>query len=188
MSALTSDYTGCSVLIYDEAGNHLGSTVVTDYNKNALRIEVQGAPSTLKVGSRCRLLILSSPSPCEYQGRVAREGAKKTIAMFYGQEKENRGAARFKVNFPAVIENLICDNRAYPLHTPLAIELVNISQSGVRFRAPYNALSDSDVFQMRMRINNSEKLLIANVVYHTDNGTETSEYGCRFLVGSDKVV
>ena len=41
---------------------------------------------------------------------------------------------------------------------------------------------------MRMRISDSEKLLIANVIHHTDNDTKASEYGCQFLIGSEKVV
>ena len=188
MSALNSDFTGCSVFFYDDAGNNLGNTTVIDYNKKALRIEVPYTPPSLTVGSSCKLLILSSPSPCEYQGRVAKEGAKKIIALFFGHEKENRRSVRYKVNIPALIENMIYDNRAYPLHTPLEIELVNISQSGMRFRAPFTALSDDDRFQIRLRINKSEKLLIADVVYHIDKGTETSEYGCRFLIGSERAV
>jgi len=188
MSALSSDFTDCSVLIYDEAGKHLGDTVVVDYNKDALRIEVREIPPTLEAGSRCKLLILSSPSPCEYNGKVIKEGAKKIIAMFFGHVKENRKAVRYKVNSSALIENLIYDYRAYRLHTPLKVELINISQSGARFRATINSLSDYDRFQMRVRISDSEKLLIADVVNHLDKGSKISEYGCRFLIGSEMVV
>jgi len=186
MSALSSDYTGCSVMLYDTLGKHLSNTKVISYNKNTLRIEVQETPSSLSIGLTCRLLILSSPAPCEYQGRVLKEGAKLIIALHHGLEKENRGTTRYKIHSPSLIEHLICAGRAYPLHTPLAVELINISKSGVRFRAPLNSLSDGDRFQMSIKINDNEKVLISEVTNHTDKEAGYAEYGCHFLIGSTK--
>jgi hypothetical protein len=108
--------------------------------------------------------------------------------MYQGQEKENRGAVRYALKSTAIIENLICDGKPYPLHTPVEVELVNISKSGVRFRAPPNALYNGDKFQMRMKISNNDKLLIAETVNYVNNESGTSDYGCRFLVASEKVV
>jgi len=188
MKGLSGYYTGHTVLIYDTDGNHLDSTTITSYDKMALRIEVQALPSVFSSGAGCRVLIMTSPSPCEYQGRALREGTRLYIAMYQGQEKESRGAERYKINSSAVIENLVCDGRAYPLLAPLEITLVNISKSGVRFRAPLNSLSDGDRFQMRMKISDSDKLLIADVINHHDIDEQTSEYGCQFLIGSERVV
>ena len=188
MTSLSSDFTGCPVLIYDNDGERLGNTVITSYNRTSLRIEVKDTPQSLDAGCTCKLLILSSPSPCEFCGRVNKDGNKKIIAMYFGHEVENRGSTRYKVSFPGAIENLICDGKAYPLHTPLQVRLMNISQSGVRFRTPYYSLIDGDRFQMRIEINNSAKLLIADVVNHVDRDNDSSEYGCRFLIGSERVV
>jgi len=188
MSALSSDFTGCDIMIYDSLGNILCNTVVTQYDRNALRIDVEDTPQSLVVGSVCKLLIMSSPAPCEYEGRIVVTGIKKSIAMFHGQVKENRAAVRYKANFKAYIENLIIGARACPLYSPLEITCINISKSGIRFKAPPYALSDGDRFQMRMKISGSEKLLIADVVSHLDKDPETSEYGCRFLIGSERVV
>lgn len=186
MAASSGDYTGCSILIHDEGGNHLCSTVVTSFDKSTLRIEVEETPKNLINGAFCRLLILSSPAPYEYHGRVIKEGTRIAIAMYKGQEKENRGAARYEVNLTARIEHLICDGRAYPLHTPLEVRVLNISKSGVRFRTPFYALSDGDRFNMRMKISDNEKLLIASVTNHSDHESKTSEYGCSFLISKDK--
>jgi hypothetical protein len=188
MTALSGDYTGCSILIYDAAGNHLCSTVVTRYEKSALRIDVQDMPLGLEIGGGCRVLILTSPTPCEYQGRIIKDGTRKNIAMYQGHEKESRGSVRYAVNSTALIENLVCDGRAYPLHTPLEVEVINISKSGVRFRAPDNSLTDGDRFQMRIKISTSDKLLIVEAVNHLDSEPKTSEYGCCFLIGSERVV
>lgn len=182
MKALGSNYTDCAVLIYDEAGNHLGDTTVANHDRIGVRVEVQELPAALHVGSICKLLILSSPAPCEYEGRIVSEGARRYIAMYHGKEKENRTTTRYKVSTPAIIENLVYNGRAYPLHTPIPVSLVDISKSGVRFQAPYHSFSDGDRFQMRMKISSNEKYLIADVVHHADNEALSSEYGCNFLV------
>jgi len=188
MKALGSNHTDCAILFYDEAGSHLGSSTVIEHDRTNTRVEVLELPAALRVGNFCRILILSSPAPCEYRCRIISEGPKKYVAMFFGKEKENRATTRYGINTSAVIENLIYKGRAYPLHTPLTVQLINISRSGVRFRAPYFSFSDGDRFQMRMRISESEKLLVADVVHYVDNGHSSSEYGCSFLIGSEKVV
>jgi len=188
MGALSSDFTGCSILIYDPGGKLHGTTVVTSYDRVMLHVNVEELPPDLKIGSSYRLLILSSPTPCEYQGRVVKEGSRVYIAMFQGQEKESRESVRYKVNFRAVVENLITDGKAYPMHTPLEVELLNISKSGVRFLAPVNSFLNGQRFQMRMKIGGGDKLLIADVVNHVDKDTLLSEYGCQFLIGSEKVI
>ena len=182
MAVTSVDYTGCTVMIYDADGYHLSDTVVTSYDKASLRIEVLTTPKALDIGDACRLLILSAPTPFEYLGRVIKEGSKKAIAMYKGQEKESRGAMRYAVSYPAIIENLICDDRAYPLHTPLKVVLVNISKSGVRFRTQFYALSVGDRVQFSMKVSGNIKRLMADVTNFSDNENATSEYGCRFLI------
>jgi hypothetical protein len=188
MKVSGNNYVGCTILIYDDIGNELGNTTVTSYDKNTLYIRVQRMPPALDINDICRVLILSSPAPREYQGRVVVQGTGKAIATFKGKDKENRKSMRYKVNFPARIEYLIVDEQAHPLHTPLEIKLLNISKSGVRFRAPYYSLCDGDKFQMRMSIGDNDKVLISVALNHSDKDLETSEYGCRFLVGSEEEV
>ena len=188
MTSLSADFTGCPVLIYDESGVLLSSTEIETYDRSVMRVEVKEMPPSLNAGGVCRLLILSSPSPCEFQGRIIKEGSRKSIAMFFGQEKENRSATRYKVNYEAMIENLICDGKAYPLLTPQVVSLINISQSGARFRTPRYSFTDGDRFQMRMIIKDTAKLLIADIVNHVDKSEDSSEYGCRFLIGNERTV
>ena len=187
MNELSGDYTGCPALIYDTEGNHLGNTIITQYEKSALRIELREMPSTLNQGAACKILIMASPSPCEYQGRIIKEGQRFQIAMFFGKVKENRITARYKTNASATIENLIYDGRAYPLFSPLKVNILNISKSGVRLVGSKNTFMDGDRFQMRMNINGSDKLLIADVVNCVDREGDVSEYGCQFLIGSERV-
>ena len=182
MRGLSVDHTDCVALIYDTEGNHLGNTLVTRHDRTALRIEVQKLPPALNIGDGCQVLVQTSPSPCEYHGRVKKEGAGFFIALFQGHERECRESERYNIRTTATIENLICNGHAYPLHTPLEVTVVNISRSGVRFSVVKNTFSVGDTFQMRMRFSDGDKILIADVVNHFDCDEETTEYGCRFLV------
>jgi hypothetical protein len=168
-------------------GNHLINTRVTYYEKGTLRIEVEEPPPAFTIGFSCRLLVLSAPTPCEFMGRVTKEGLRFIIALYQGKEKESREAVRYKVNFRAQIENLVCDGRAFALHTPLEVQLINISKSGMRFSAPKNALRAEDRFQLRMKVGEGDKLLIADVVHEGKKDAVLTEYGCKFLVGSEVI-
>ena len=182
MAVLGGDYTGCSILIYDERGNHLGNTTVTLYDKRSLRAEVRDIPPSLKTGDKCGLLILSTPTPCEYQGRIIKDSRRSAIAMFLGKEHENRTCARYKVKCPAVIENFITENKSYPLLSPIEVEVINISKSGLRFTARSYTLVDGDKFQIRVVVSGNEKVLIVEAVNHLDKDDGITDYGCRFLI------
>ena len=185
MKALSGDYTGCAVLIYDMEGNLLCSTSVTDYDKTILRIEVAELPPSDSAAIDCKLLILTSPTPCEYHGKILREGKRRLIAMFRGQERELRGAERYAVRTKALIEDYISEGSVYPLYAPLEVELMNISRSGVRFISANFALCDGDTFRMRIKFSDKDKLLAAEVTNHFDRDSKVSEYGCRFLTGRE---
>lgn len=180
-SVLTTDYTGSNVFIYDLEGNHIVNTRITSHDKVAKQIEVAVMPSQLKVNDECKLFILTSPTPCEYQGKVKKFGGVYSFAMFQGQIKENRVAARYKVNTPAMLNAYISDGKQYELLNPITVTLINISTSGVRFRAPYYSLTEGDKFRIKMTISGSEKSLIAETINHLDNKTEATDYGCRFI-------
>jgi len=182
MAALGHDFTDCSIYIYDANDNRqLCFTVVTHHDTANMRLQIQEMPPELATGSVCRLLIISSRAPYEYQGRVVGDGANRALAIFQGQEMENRRAERHIINTTAVIEKLIYDGKPYPLHTPLEVELINISKSGVRLRTPFYSLTNGDSFQMRFTIGDQEKQLVAAVTNHIDKDSQTSEYGCRFV-------
>ena len=181
MSVLNVDYTNSQILIYDLDGNHLLDTKITSYDKVSKQIEVAVMPRELKVNDECKLFILTAPMPCEYQGKIKKVGGMFSIAMFQGQIKENRIAARYKVNTPATIDTYVSKGQHYPLLSPIKVRLINISTSGVRFRAPFYSLTDGDTFRINMNISGGNKSLIAEGVNHLDNEPEHSDYGCRFV-------
>jgi len=181
MSVLSGDYTGCSVLIYDGSDNHVGSSEAISYDRDTLRMRVQDLPSSFKTGDSCRVLILSSPKLCEYQATIVTEGAVKYIAMFKGREAERREAIRHKLTAPATITKLIYNGKPYLLHTPVKVEMINISTGGVRFRAPFFTITEGDRFQLHLKIGGVMKALIADVVNQMDGSSVLADYGCCFV-------
>jgi len=182
LSVLAGDFTGCSVLIYDTDGNHLISTIVKEHDRGEQQIKINRMPSELKANDDCKVFLLSSPTPCEFSGKLKKVGGSLSIALFQGQEKENRGATRYAVSTPASIESLIVDGEAHKLQNPVNVTLINISTSGVRFRAPYYSFLDGDTFRMNLIISNSKKNITAEVINYLDNeAASSSDYGCRFM-------
>ena len=179
--SLGGNHTDHSVLIYDADGNHLIDTVVKFHDRQEKHLQVGIMPDSLKVNDDCKLLILSAPAPCEYLGKVKKVGGNLFIAMFQGHTKENREATRYNVNTYAVIDTLVADGKPYELHTPVKVILLNISTSGVRFRAPYYSFDDGDIFEILLDIKNNRKRLTAQVVNHVDREPAASDYGCRFI-------
>jgi len=181
MAALTANYEGLSVWLYDTNGKNLSSTTIETHDRVDNQITVMNMPHKLKQNDVCRILILTTPAPCEYQGKIKKISGKLLIALFQGMEKEEREATRFSVTTPATIDSLICEEQSYPLYIPVQVTLVNVSTSGVRFRAPYFSLSDGDKIHLNMSISNGKKRLVAEVVNHLDKEGEYSDYGCRFI-------
>ena len=181
MAALSSDFTDHTVLIYDTYGNYLNSSFVTSHDKEARQVILEKIPEELRANENCKLIILTSPTPCEFQGKVKKMGANFFIALFQGQEKESRDAPRYPVSNPALITALIEDEQVYGIQNPIKVSLINISTTGIRFRAPYYSFEIGDMFQMDLFIGNKQKKVTAKVVNNVDS-TDTSDYGCRFLL------
>ena len=173
---------GCPVILYDESGEQLYSTEVVGFNKVELRIELKSIPPSLNIGDVCGLLIISTPTPWEYQGRLIGSSSKKEFALFRGKERENRKSQRHKVNFPAEIDSYVADGQTYKLLTPLKVAVMNISRTGLRFSSTNNSLSKGDKFHMRVSLNDAdEKTLKAEVVNTLDKEDSQTEYGCHFM-------
>ncbi|MCL2820577.1 MAG: PilZ domain-containing protein [Oscillospiraceae bacterium] len=182
MSALVADYTGNTVFIYSTDGVHLLSTVIKEHNKSAKQIELNSYPPALKVNDECKLLILSSPTPCEFMGKIQKVAGSPYIGMFQGQEREGRGATRYTIAAPALITTLFIDGKSHPLQTPIAVTLINMSTSGIRFRAPFYTLDVDDEFEMHFIINNIRKKITAKVINSMDNQSNSTDYGCLFMM------
>jgi len=180
---LYADFTKCNALIYDEEDNLLVNAKIWEHNINEHYIVVQGWPELDGV-QQCKLLVLTAPAPFSYKGTIRRHKMDKLITLYEEHMEENREEIRYKTDLPGNIEGLVYDGKIFSLHTMLDVRILNISKSGLRVRAKYNALNVDDRFSIRIKIETNDKLLIAKVVNCGDNPPDQSEYGCR-LVSKD---
>jgi len=181
MSALASDFTMQTVLIYDMDGKHLITTYVIMHEKDTKQIIVETLPESLKLNNNCKVMILSAPVPVEFDGKIKRLGNGLCIAMFQGQERDGRSSERYSINTKAQITTLIVEDKEHQIQTPINVVLMNISTTGLRFRAPFYSFEVGDQFQMDFSVGQSQKKVTVKVVNNVDNGHESSDYGCRFI-------
>ncbi|MCL2030290.1 MAG: PilZ domain-containing protein [Oscillospiraceae bacterium] len=174
------DYGKCIVLIYDDAKNQLAGVEIAEHDDVENRIKVHGLPR-LPTETVYELLILTEPTPRAYKGRVHNYDRHTIFSLYRGQDSENRQETRYAIDAAARIESLVFDGTLYPLHTPLEARLVNISTGGMRIRTRFNALFDGNRFQIKIKIKDTDKLLISDVVYRKDTPPDSSEFGCRLV-------
>ena len=179
------DFVNCRTLIYDEDGAILANVKILDHDSNENTIKVQNLPA-LDGRKKCELLVLTAPKPYTYKGTIHKTSVNKSdsgrlIRLYQEQEAENRKEPRYSINMQTNIEGLIFDDTVYDMHTPLAVELINISKSGMRLRSKYNALAIGNRFHVNVRISGSDTMLTAEVTNITDSKTDYSEFGCYFV-------
>ena len=178
--ALGSDFTNHAVIIYDNGGNIVAETVVVDCDRalSIIGVEVQ---FDLRAGDTVQLVIFTEPVPCSFQGKLmARLQGIQRISLNSGHLKEDRQAARHKIDAPAIIESVMRDNELVAADA-FTVKLMNISQSGVRFIGVPGKLRIEDQVQMKLMRGTVDHTLIAEVVNSKDTGRGYLEYGCRFL-------
>ena len=128
-----------------------------------------------------QLLILTNPNPCIFHGKVGPKIQNMTtITLHSGKSKEDRTFERFPIDSMGTIEEIVRDNITISL-PPTKAKLINISQGGMRFSSTYGLLNEKDKVFLRIEVNKSEQVLIAEVVNFLNVLSRHSEYGCRFL-------
>jgi hypothetical protein len=180
---LSRDYTKCNVLIYDEKNNLLVNAKIWEHSNDEKYIVVQDWPELSGV-ERCKLLILTAPSPYSYTGITSKRGTDRLIKLSEEHVEENRREMRYKTDLAGHIESLIYNGKSYPLHTMLDVRIADISKSGMRVRAKDNSLTFDDRFHIHVRIGENDKMLTGKVVNSKTIPPDICEYGCR-LVGKD---
>ena len=173
------DFNDCNALIYSTEGEQIANVKIKQHHKIENYIELHETQE-LVTGQQYEVLILTTPLPYVYQGRYQKLGGRSILKLFRESRKENRRETRYSINLPAHISNLVYEDKLHALHTPLTTQLINISKSGMRFRAVFNALTVGNKFQLHMKIGDDEKVLTAEVVFCLDSPPDFSEFGCRF--------
>lgn len=178
---MNKDFSECNVIVYDNEKKVLVNVEILEHIADENMIVVENVKELVE-GTLCSLLILATPTPYAYDGRIRTYNRRKIIALFNGEAKESRKDIRYMVDLPVHIVSLIHDGKPYPMHKEVSANLVNISRGGIRIRTAFNALSYDDRFQMRLNPEYTGKMLAAEVIHRFDEPPEYSEYNCRLLI------
>ena len=178
--SIENNFTDHTVIINNDKGAKVVETTVIEYDNILGSIGI-GANSKLTTGDNVQLLILTYPNPCAFHGKVGPIIQNMTtIVLHSGKSKEDRVFERFPIDSVGTIEGVIRENNAMDLpHTK--VRLINISQSGMRFRCSSDILQKKDEVLLRLDLNKTEQILTAEIVNTSDVLFEYTEYGCRFL-------
>lgn len=183
LNVAASKYIGRPALVYDANGQYIKKCVITHFDAKNYRLQLRsGVPRSMETDEIGTLLILIEPAPHEYKSRIVEYNSERLFLIFRGRVKENRKINRYKVDFDAHIISLLRDNKVYPLHTTVAVKVINISRNGLRLRTKANTLREGDRVHVKVRMEESEKILTAMVVNELDAGSDTAEYGCSMVV------
>lgn len=180
---MIKNFAGCAAYVYNAEGVLLTEVKIYDHDRETNTISVSDSP-VLSVNLRCELLVLTSPTPFSFSGVVRLASSGTMITLFKGKKKENRRNTRYPLSSKATISEYIYEGKAYRLHTPITVDLMNISVNGVRIRARFNTLSANDLFNMQLKMGGRDKVLTAKVVNLKNDERDNSEYGCA-LTGVD---
>jgi len=187
---MKTDFVACNALIYNEDRDLIANVKILEHDRYENSILIKSLP-VLNSLKRCELMILTAPAPYIYKGTIHKTSINqaetgKRIRLFNENITENRSELRYKINSSTSIDELIFDGRAYRMHTQMGIQLMNISRSGVRFRAKPNAFTFGNRFQIRINTGGGDTVLLAEVVNTMNAPLDHSEYGCRFLGKDDE--
>jgi hypothetical protein len=184
---MRKDFLSCNAFIYSEKGEFLTKINIREYDRNERYIVVPDTPALYDV-KRCEVLIIAAPAPYAYKGTIHTHNLEKVIKLYREEKKDNRSELRFKIDLTASIGSLIYARRTYPMHTPIEVELINISKGGIRFRSDPNSFYHGNVFNVYLKTGGKFKLLTAEVVNvrepAADFPFDHAEFGCRFVKGA----
>jgi len=176
------DFNGCNAIIYDENDIQLANVKILEHNANENSVTVPDV-TELASGILCKLLILASPAPYSYQGRIHRRGRRKVITLFKGSVEENRkDSQRYKTDIPAFIEALVLEDKAYYLRNKVEGRVLNISKGGLRLKTVHNAFNIGDKYQIHLESNDLDLTMFAEVRGRSDTSDGHSEFSCQFII------
>lgn len=182
---ITSSYVGCRTFIYDENGDEIIKTHITEHGKDDMTITVKGAINPEKSDAPVTVLIISDEGIYEYSGRVRKFASsymETKIGLFGGcEKKDTRESKRYPINMPASVKSLMINEEAIPLLNPLSVSVLNLSTSGALIKASADCFTKDSIIQMLVDINGHATNIYGRIVRVKEVDASTAEYGCQFV-------
>ena len=183
MESLGVDFRDCPVIIYDNDGNQMGSTVVKEHDKREMTISVSELPEGATQGERLDLLIIYSGGAGRFYGTPRKSmgiGAYE-IALFKEHEQYSRGAERFKLSAPALINNIVTNLGKTPLEPPVKVVVKDLSTNGMLIKAPPGNFKKGQTLEIDVNIQGKDVVFYGLILREQEGDYNTVSYGCKFV-------
>ncbi|MEG0542762.1 MAG: PilZ domain-containing protein, partial [Angelakisella sp.] len=173
------NYKGYTAIIISDTVDSEVRTTILEHDTNFMTISVRGRLPGIAFGEHVTILILMPSCVHEFSGVPRKSnGMSSSLTLYNGRLKESRSAVRYTVNSPAVVENLIFDDKLAPMCNPLNVRLINVSTSGALIRAKPNYFCKDAAAELKITV---ETVVQGVVVRVQEVDDETTDYGFRFI-------
>lgn len=172
------DLRQCRIVIRETVnGDTIADTTILAHNQETSEIQIEADAFLVEEGATISALVFSKSGLYETQGTVgAKDGAKTTIALYEGSDKDDRHAVRYQVNIAGTVDTITRGEDKFPGEFELTV--LNMSSIGLLVQAPEGRIKANDVIRFSA-VTKGQRIIItaqATRVEEVDAGTE--KIGC----------
>lgn len=196
------DYKGCLLIIRElDTGNVINKAIITNYDRNTMRISIKESTFCLNDIPRVLLNIFYGESICECMGTVRKMlyPPLREISIYKESFLSDRRSKRYPAKLTAAVEEIIYNQEsgyAFRLKSPVEVVVLDISSTGALLQANCIIFAPGVSFKLKLimgdtiiyvnttivRINKERKKetrINGNMGIQIEINKET-EYGCQF--------
>lgn len=175
------DLRNYKVVVRDvRSGATIADTIVRYYDKHfdVIRIDSDGIND--EIYSRVQVLLFSSKGLLKCSGTVRGNGrtGEVDIALYNGNEEDDRKAVRYSLTMPGVLSSIFRPG-AGVIENSTAITVLNMSTTGFLFQAPEGILEKKDVVKISCLFKGKRISMQGEVVRIQHKDIQHTEYGCK---------
>lgn len=177
------DLRNLKVVVRDtKTGKTIADTTVRYYNKqfDVIRIDSDGISDEMY--SRVEVLLFSQKGSFKCSGTVRGNGrtGEVDIALYNGNEADDRGAVRYSLEMPGVL-NMVLRPGEGAKEMSVAVMVLNMSTTGFLFRAPTGVLEKNDIVKINCLFKGRHLALQGEIVRTQNMDIQSIEYGCKLF-------
>ncbi len=183
--ALPNSFIGQDVIVRDAQDIQIAKSTITAHDRHNMSIDIDTELPEAMLNTYVSILMFPhDTSPVEYRGLIRKiVSSRTTISIFKGEELPGRGAKRYTINAPAVIDAVMLMHRRLALSVPLDINIINISTSGMLFSSEANLFGGvNSVVCVQLFMNGHLSGFVARIVRTKPiDGGKSFEFACKFV-------
>ena len=159
----------------------IADTGISNYDAENSIVRVSAADVPDRKCEQINALIFGNESLYEYVGSIRKTVIANEIEILLGKsrEKEDRSQSRYKISMTALISNMFITGWNITLRKPIEVETINISSSGILFRADAGSFYIGSEFMLSLEIEERAMNFKCEVVRIQNSTIRTEEYGCK---------